>query len=200
MSIKKIVTGLALSLLLGSGSGAAVAADYYSAYSTYQSGDYKAAFKEMLPFAEQGNIDAQWLIAYMYSVGEGVPQNYKTAVKWYTLSAEQGDASAQYNLGMKYFDGQGVLKSYKTAVSWYTKAAEQGHVGAQGNLGVMYDIGYGVPADNRRAYMWYNLAIYNGNTLAPDNQNALVNKMTPAAISKAQDMSSRCLESNYTDC
>ena len=48
--------------------------------------------------------------------------------------------------------------------------------------------------------MWYNLAIYNGSTLAPDNQNALVNKMTPADISKAQDMSSRCLESNYTDC
>ena len=200
MSIKKIVTGLALSLLLGSGSGAAVAADYYSAYSTYQSGDYKAAFKEMLPFAEQGHINAQFWIAHMYFSGLGVPQNYKTAVKWYTLSAEQGDASAQYNLGMAYFDGQGVLKSYKTAVSWYTKAAEQGHVGAQGNLGVMYDIGYGVPADNRRAYMWYNLAIYNGNTLAPDNQNALVNKMTPADISKAQDMSSRCLESNYTDC
>ena len=26
------------------------------------------------------------------------------------------------------------------------------------------------------------------------------NAMTPADISKAQDMSSRCLESNYTDC
>ena len=41
---------------------------------------------------------------------------------------------------------------------------------------------------------------YNGNELASENKDKIAKNMTPAAISKAQDMSSRCLESNYTDC
>jgi hypothetical protein len=48
--------------------------------------------------------------------------------------------------------------------------------------------------------MWYNLASYNGIEMAGENEHKLAKKMTPADISKAQGMYSRCLESNYTDC
>ena len=165
MSIKKIITGLTLSLLLASGMASGMAsADYNSAYSTYKSGDYKAAFKEMLPLAEQGNIDAQWHIGFMYDDGTGVPKDDKLAVKWYTLAAEQGYASAQSNLGVMYANGEGVL------------------------------------TDNRRAYMWLSLGSYNGSETAGENKDKIAKQMTPADISKAQDMSSLCLESNYTDC
>ncbi|MDC1341956.1 hypothetical protein N8222_09165 [Oceanospirillaceae bacterium] len=85
-------------------------------------------------------------------------------------------------------------------MKWYTKAAEQGHAKAQSNLGVMYEYGNGVLTDNRRAYMWYNLASYNGSEKAGKNKDIIAKEMTPADISKAQDMSGRCLESNYTDC
>ena len=114
--------------------------------------------------------------------------------------AEQGDTSAQFNLGIMYRKGNGVPENDKTAVKWYTKAAKQGHAKAQSNLGVMYANGEGVLTDNRRAYMWYNLGSYNGNEMAGKNKDSLAKKMTPADISKAQDMSSRCLESNYTEC
>ena len=121
-------------------------------------------------------------------------------MKWYTKAAEQGYASAQYNLGVMYANGEGVLENDKTAVKWYTKAAEQGYADAQYNLGVMYDNGEGVLTDNRRAYMWLNLGSYNGSEVASKNKDKIAKQMTPADISKAQDMSSRCLESNYTDC
>ena len=85
-------------------------------------------------------------------------------------------------------------------MKWYTKAAEQGHAKAQSNLGLMYEYGSGVLTDNRRAYMWYNLGSYNGNKKAGENKDIIAKEMTPADISKAQDMSSVCLESNYTDC
>jgi len=65
---------------------------------------------------------------------------------------------------------------------------------------VRYERGEGVLTDNRRAYMWYNLGSYSGNELGGKNKNKIAKQMTPADISKAQDMSSRCLESNYTDC
>jgi len=125
MSINKSIIGLTLSLLLSS--GVAVAANFSSAYSTYLSGDYKAAFKEMLPSAEQGSVDAQYWIAAMYGSGKGVPTNDKTAVMWWTLAAEQGHTKAQYNLGVMYGSGKGVPTNDKTAVKWYTLAAKQGY-------------------------------------------------------------------------
>jgi hypothetical protein len=197
MSIKNLSTGLTLSLLLASG---VASADYNSALSAYSSGDYKAAFKEMLPLAEQGNIDAQFWIADMYDSGKGVPENDKAAVKWYTKAAEQGYAKAQYRLGSMYYDGEGIPQNYKTAAKWYTKAAGQGIASGQGILGLMYEYGDGVLTDNRRAYMWYNLASYNGSEQGGKSKDDMAKKMTPADISKAQDMSSLCLESNYTDC
>jgi TPR repeat protein len=74
-------------VLLLLNSGVAVAANYDGAY---KSGGYKAVFKKILPFAEQGNADAQFWIASMYKFGQGVPENQKTAVKCYTLAVEQG--------------------------------------------------------------------------------------------------------------
>lgn len=45
--------------------------------------------------AKQGHVDAQFNLGWMYSKGQGVPQDNKTAVKWWKLAAEQGDAEAQ---------------------------------------------------------------------------------------------------------
>jgi len=198
MSIKKIITGLALLMLMSS--GMAVAADYDKGTKALDSGDYKAALVEFIPLAEQGDAKAQGDLGYMYEFGYGVLKSYKTAVKWYTLAAEQGYADAQYNLALMYDDGEGVLENDKTAVKWYTLAAEQGHASAQGNLGVMYALGEGVLTDNQRAYMWLNLASYNGYESGGENKDKIAKDMTSAQIDKAQDMSSRCLDSSYTDC
>jgi TPR repeat protein len=162
MSIKKIVTGLALSMLLAC--GVANAADFNKGMEAAQSGDFKTALVEWTPLAERGHASAQSNLGYMYAMGKGVPQNDKTAVKWYTKAAKQGHPRAQHDLGLMYLNGTGVLTSI------------------------------------RRGYMWWNLASYNGNELASENKDKIAKEMTPADISIAQDMSSRCLESNYTDC
>ena len=162
MSFKKIINGLLLSLLLGS--GLAVAAAFNKGLEAAQSGDFKTALAEWTPLADQGDYNAQYNLGLMYDTGWGVPENDKTTVKW------------------------------------YTKAAEQGYADAQVNLGVMYDNGQGVLTDTKRAYMWYNLGSYNGRETARKNKDKIAKDMTPADISKAQDMSSACLESNYTDC
>ena len=48
--------------------------------------------------------------------------------------------------------------------------------------------------------MWFNLGRYNGSEQGGKNKDTIAKKMTLTDISKAQNMSSRCLESNYTDC
>ena len=198
MNIKKIITGLALSMLLSS--GVAVAADFNKGLQAAQAGDFKTALAEWTPLAEQGYASAQYNLGFMYRNGRGVPENDKTAVKWFTKAAEQGYANAQLNLGIMYENGHGVPDNDKTAVKWFTKAAKQGSAIAQSYLSFMYEYGEGVLTDNRRAYMWSNLASYNGYETAGEAKRDIAKQMTPADISKAQDMSSRCLESNYTDC
>ena len=198
MGIKKIITGLTLSFLLSS--GVASAADFNKGTQAMNSGDYKTAMAELKPLAEQGDASSQYNVGIMYEYGYGVPENDKTAVKWYTRAAEQGMPHARFNLGVMYDNGTGVPENDKTAVKWYTLAAKWGLASAQSNLGVMYSKGEGVLTDTKRAYMWYNLASYNGEKIAGENKDNIAKQMTPADISKAQDMSRRCLESNYTDC
>ena len=198
MRIKKIIIGLILSSLLGS--GVASAADFNKGLEAAQSGDFKTALAEWTPLAEQGYADAQNNLGSMYDEGYGVRENDKIAVKWYTLAADQDHANAQYNLGFMYDYGRGVLENDNTAVKWYTSAAGQGNARAQAKLGFMYQYGEGVLTDTKRAYMWYNIGAYNGNDLGAENKSNIAKNMTLTQIDTAQDMSSRCLDSNYTDC
>ena len=93
MSFKKIIIGLLLSLLLGS--GVTVAADFNKGLKAAQSGDFKTALAEWTPLAELGYASAQYNLGIMYDNGNGVLENDKTAVKWFTLAADQGDILAQ---------------------------------------------------------------------------------------------------------
>ena len=197
MNIKKIITGLTLLMLLSS---CGATTGFNKGFQAFEAGDFKTTLAEWNPLAEKGNVEAQYSLGVMYATGEGVPKNDKTAVKWFTKAAEQGEASAQINLGVMYSNGEGVPENDKTAVKWYTLAAGQGNANAQSNLGFMYEYGEGVVTDTKRAYMWYNLGSYNGNKIAGENKDEIAKRMTPADISKAQDMSSACLASNYTDC
>ena len=49
--------------------------------------------------AEQGLVEAQFMLGDMLYHGEGVEKNCTEAVQWFRLAAEQGDARAQLNLG-----------------------------------------------------------------------------------------------------
>jgi TPR repeat protein len=126
--------------------------------------------------------------------------DYKTALAEWTPLAEQGDARAQFRIGDMYSNGEGVPFNHKMAVKWNTLAAEQGYADAQYNLAWMYATGFGVLTNNNRAYMWLNLSAFNGNQGANEYKDNLAKQMNLTEISKAQEMSSRCLESNYTDC
>ena len=126
--------------------------------------------------------------------------DYATAFKLVKPFADQGNSDAQYLLGVMYQYGEGVIEDDKEAVRWYRMAAMQGGAFAQFNLGQMYYTGEGVIEDNKKAHMWMNIARANGNHTADQGINIITQYMTPADISKAQDMARRCLASNYQDC
>lgn len=157
------------------------------------SADSKAALKEFIPLAAQGDARAQFELGYMYERGKGVPQDYKESLSWFRKSAEQGNASAQFYLGQRYDIGNGVPQDYAEAASWYRKSAEQGGTLAQIHLGFLYELGQGVPADMIQADKWYSLAALTGNVIAAQKKKAAEARMTPKEIKEAQALADEWL-------
>jgi len=121
--------------------------------------------------AEQGLVNAQTFLAYMYEEGRGIPKDEKQAAAWYQKAADQGEPNAQRNLGLMYADGRGDLpKDDALAIKWYRKAADQGDLSAQNLLGIMYEKGRGgLPQDVGQALYWYRKAADKGYASAQNN-------------------------------
>ena len=78
--------------------------------------------------------------------------------------------------------------------------AEQGYVNAQYNLGVMYSNGEGVPQNDIRAYVWYSVAATQGGEDARGNRDIVSERLSPAGREQAQQIATKCFESDYQDC
>ena len=165
--------------------------------------DYAQAAQWYQKAAAQGNAQAQGRLGTLYDFGLGVPQDYVQARQWYQKAATQGLAAAQFHLGVLYLTGGGVPQDYVQASKWFEKAAAQGNAEAQWALGNQYSRGMGVPQDNVLSYMWYSLAVQ-GNLNSKYSINERLDRlkkiMTPAQISEAQRLASRCQTQQFTDC
>ena len=89
---------------------------------------------------------------------------------------------------------------FATALREWTPLAEQGDANAQHSLGVMYAKGDGVPQDYKTAVKWWKLAASNGNKGGNKLRDFVAKKMTPADISKAQDLARECVRKKYKGC
>ena len=61
----------------------------------YLNKQYAEAATVLLPLAQQGHIDAQYTIGYMYHYGQGLPRNEKESTRWIATAAGRGHALAQ---------------------------------------------------------------------------------------------------------
>ncbi len=157
----------ALSRLQGAArAGNAAAENWYGIYSVDVGHDYAAAAPWFRRAAEQGDAEAQYSLAVLYTNGLGVPRDVASALAWYRRSAAQGYARAQNNLAWFYANGQGVKRDLTRAAAWYRQAAEQGNAKAELSLGLLYRDGAGVPRDEVRARQWLRRAAAQGDAQA----------------------------------
>lgn len=126
-------------------------------------------YQKNIAAAQQGDADAQNVIGYCYSVGEGVAKDHEQALYWWRKAAAKNHKVAQKNIGLAYQYGKGVAQDYTQAFYWYQKAANQGLADAQNSLGVCYKNGYGVAQDFAQAAYWYQKAAEQGNIYAQYN-------------------------------
>ena len=101
--------------------------DLEKGLAAFNNQDYTQAFTFLKPLAEQGNPEAQCIIASMYHLGLGREKMISEAIKWYIKSAEKGYAVASNNLAGIYLCGaDGVAADRTAAEKWFQKAREQG--------------------------------------------------------------------------
>ena len=141
-----------------------------SLLSAYSKGDYSRLAKLLVPYAREGAVDAQLMLARMYLHGTGVTADAGEAAAWMRKAAEQGSTVAEYESGVLSEDGIAGPKDYPAAASWFRKAAHQRHADAAFNLALTYQSGLGVERDAAMALLWIDAAI---EFLAPSSAEAV---------------------------
>lgn len=187
MRVRSICLAAAVFLPCAAGAG------FEDGRAAYEAREYRTAMRELLPDAESGHVEAQYLIGHMYYKGRGVEENYERAVLWYRRAAEVGYAPAQYRLGNRYAKGQGVAGSDDDALIWYRRAAAQCYAKALKHLARHYFAGRGVEADPVQAYAWISLAARYGDEDAREHRADAAEKMAPNDVAKGENIAAEWL-------
>lgn len=95
-------------------------------WEAYESGKYQKAVDVWSALAQQGHINAQTNLGFMYDYGRGVNRNRQLAAHWYRAAATKGSAAGQYNLSVLIAEGHVKPRAGHSAHFWLEKAAEQG--------------------------------------------------------------------------
>jgi len=106
-------------------------------YQSYMNGDFDSAYREWLPLAEFGDVEAQFNLGVMHDEGAGVQQDLAAAAAWYHKAAQRGFVDAQANLGVMYYHGHGVPRDHGEAARWFREAANQGDTEASRYLALI---------------------------------------------------------------
>ena len=127
--------------------------------------DFLGALELLRPLAEQGNLEAEVDIGYIYEN----QQEREEAASWYRNAAEQGYTPAEVHLGYMYLYGtygRGVKRDPSEALDWWTKASEHGDGTASFAIGRVYLNGQGVARDLAAAFKWSLRGAEQGNAWA----------------------------------
>ncbi|MDQ1363337.1 MAG: uncharacterized protein QG652_1198 [Pseudomonadota bacterium] len=84
--------------------------------------------------AQQGDAEAQYMLAVMYRNGHGVDRDLPRAFGWFLKAAQNKHVKAQYEVGMCYLNGLGVAPDSAQSRVWLGKAAAQNYAQASEQL------------------------------------------------------------------
>ncbi|HUQ49715.1 MAG TPA: tetratricopeptide repeat protein [Terriglobales bacterium] len=119
--------------------------------------------------AQQGDVEAEMILAAAYRKGIGVEKNSREYLVWLQRAAEHGAPEAQFGLAMTYKRGNELLGADpQQFISWIRRAADQGHMMAMHNLGSYYMEGIPnvLPANTAQGEFWLTRSAESGFTHA----------------------------------
>lgn len=122
------------------------------------------ARETLQPFAEHGDVDAQWLLGSIPEAGDGddddeydPEEHIRRYVAEARRLAEAGSASAMFFLACELYHDDATSAE---STGWYRRAAELGHAHAQWCYGLNLLNGRGVDADRAHGLRWIEAAAH----------------------------------------
>lgn len=137
---------------------------FRQAMSLARDGRIAAAAPHYRTAADNGHVQAQYILGTMFRTGRGVTRDMAAAAGYYGRAAAGGSPWAQFSLGNMYIKGEGVSRDVSQGVALYRLAAQQHHREAQYNLGAMYYNGDGVEQNYATAEHWFDQAARQGDS------------------------------------
>lgn len=112
--------------------------DFEDGKAAFFYGFEELAYPILLPFAENGDPRAQYMIGELYAYGMGdhygpgvIEYDYAAAARWYEKAGEQGHAEALYALGRMHAHGTFFPKNEDEALRFYDRATALGSFDAR---------------------------------------------------------------------
>ena len=181
------VTGEAASTLNSAASAGDSVAQFQLGLSYLEQGRTNEGVDLIRKAANQNQPAAQYRLAKLYEVGEGVSQDSNMARQLTERAARNGNRIAMHDLALYYAEGRGgVSAELPTAAKWFEKAAERGVVDSQFNLGVLFESGQGLPKSMTDAFVWYSIAATQGDQFAKKRIEVLTDSMEPSNLAAAK--------------
>lgn len=140
----------------------------------YRDGNYERALKYFREESKEGNIVADWYLAHMFRLGQGVQQDSSVAYTYYSRVAESHDPDEDDNKRLRIVvDSQVHMAHYQrigipdagldanpagAARAYLRLASNYGHPAAQFALGDMNILGEGMKKNPQQGLKWLTAA------------------------------------------
>ena len=144
----------------------------------YDEKDVQKAVYYFTDAANNGDMDAQYILGTIYYRGELGTVDYKKAFQYFEMAAEQNDPDSENWLAWMYYNGYGVEKDIDMAIRWYEVAAKEGLADAQYSYGCLYHMEDNPKRDNNKALKWLKRAKKRGDRRADLLMNIIKSSMS----------------------
>eukprot|EP01060_Flectonema_neradi_P002038 TRINITY_DN11233_c0_g1_i1.p1 TRINITY_DN11233_c0_g1~~TRINITY_DN11233_c0_g1_i1.p1 ORF type:complete len:219 (+),score=34.24 TRINITY_DN11233_c0_g1_i1:86-742(+) len=138
-----------------------------------------STYKKYKQQANEGDPQAQYLIAQCYREGKGMASaNLQKAYEWHQKAADKGYVMSIRKLAYFNLKGWGTGVNLTKAIELWTEAAAQGETSSAFNIAVTYERGGAdIPVSTEKALYWYQWAAARGHMAAMNNLGLLLSKL-----------------------
>ena len=147
---------------IAASSSVASVVTFTKAATAYRAGNFDQAVAGFRVLANQGDRNAQYLLALIYRDGRGAPQDAELARFWLARAAEGGHIPAMASWGSTVLNTSSSQPLRKRAIGMLETAARAGDAGAQLALARQFDTLEDDPERQQQAVHWYQMAAQNG--------------------------------------
>jgi len=163
---------------------------------------------------ESVDFFAQKELADMYDQGDGIPQNKQKAAEWYKKSWDHGNSTALIKLAQMNFEGDGIPIDLNQALIYAKRGLTAGFTQTEASE-LLADI-YIKQENYLMAYMWLNMITASYHNFEPPimhidgtenyqekrikQKDLIAKRLLPEQITQAQQKSTECFNSKFTNC